>query len=138
MKPQNKNTETKSGSIAIGIVIGIAVIGGAILAFKTINALFRISWQASEEVVSGIVYDAHFNDWPGNNTTFKVRASAEMAVTEDTSATFCLPEGSEYESIVREAAENKDVKVIVKVNKTPLHLREKVFKCDDNIEVAKK
>ena len=58
--------------------------------------------------------------------------------TEDTSATFCLPEGSEYESIVREAAENKDIKVVVKVNKMPLHLREKVFKCTDNIEVTKK
>lgn len=130
--------KTKSGSIAVSIIIGIAVISGAILAFKAINALFRISWQASEEVVSGIVYDAHFNDWPGNNTKFKVRASAEMAVTEDTSATFCLPEGSKYESIVREAAENKDIKVVVKVNKMPLHLREKVFKCTDNIEVTKR
>lgn len=130
--------KTKFKSIAVVAIKVFAIIGGSILAYIAFNALFRISWQASEEVVSGIVYDAHFDDWPSNNTMFKVRASAEMAVTEDTSATFCLPEGSKYESIVREAAENKDIKVVVKVNKKPIHLREKVLKCDDNIEVTKK
>jgi hypothetical protein len=61
-----------------------------------------------------------------------------MAVTEETSPTYCLPKGSPYESIVREAAEDKSIKVIVKVKPMPPHFREGVFKCEDNIEVIKK
>lgn len=121
----------KNGSILITVAVGIVVIG-------FFWALFHFSWQSSEEVVSGIVYDAHFNKWPANNTTFKIRAAAEMAVTEDTSPKYCLPSGSQYESIVREAAENKDIKVIVKVKQMPPHFRESVFKCEDNVEVTKK
>lgn len=117
------------------VLIFVAVIGAVIWG---IWALFHLSWQASEEVVSGIVYDAHFNDWPANNTTFKIRAAAEMAVTEETSPTYCLPSGSQYESVVREAAENKDIKVIVRVKQMPPHFREGVFKCEDNVEVTKR
>lgn len=101
-------------------------------------ALCHLSWKTSEDVVSGIVYDAHFDGWPAHNTTFKIRAAAEMAVTEDTSPTYCLPSGSQYESIIREAAEDKDIKVIVKVKQMPPHFREGIFKCEDNTEVTKK
>lgn len=117
------------------ILIAAAIVGAVIW---VVWALFHLSWQASEEVVSGIVYDAHFDDWPAHNTTFKIRAAAEMAVTEETSPTYCLPSGSQYESIVREAAENKDIKVIVRVKQMPPHFREGVFKCEDNVEVVKK
>lgn len=120
--------------IAALAIIG-AIIGAIICAFW---AVFHFSWQSSEEVVSGIVYDAHFDDWPAHNTAFKIRAAAEMAVTEDTSPTYCLPKGSQYEGIVREAAEDKNIKVIVKVKPMPPHFREGVFKCEDNIEVTKK
>lgn len=122
-------------AVLITALIFVAIAGAVIWGFW---ALFHLSWQASEEVVSGIVYDAHFNDWPAHNTTFKIRAAAEMAVTEGTSPTYCLPSGSQYESIVREAAENKDIKVIVKVKQMPPHFREGVFKCEDNVEVTKK
>ncbi len=121
-------------SVAAIVLIFVAIAGVVIWGLW---ALFHLSWQASEEVVSGIVYDAHFDDWPAHNTTFKIRAAAEMAVTEDTSPTYCLPIGSQYENIVREAAENKDIKVVVKVKQMPLHFREGVFKCEDNVEVTK-
>lgn len=127
--------KNRNGNIVIIIVASIAIIGFIIWG---VWALFHLSWQSSEEVVSGIVYDAHFNDWPAENTTFKVRAAAEMAVTEDTSPTYCLPKGSQYESIVREAAEDKSIKVIVKVKPMPPHFKEGVFKCEDNVEVIKK
>ena len=45
-----------------GKVLAIAAAAGAVI--WGIWALFHLSWQSSEEVVSGIVYDAHFNDWP--------------------------------------------------------------------------
>lgn len=127
--------KNEKGSVVLTVVGLLAILGAIILVFW---ALFHFSWQASEEVVSGIVYDAHFDDWPAHNTTFKIRAAAEMAVTEETSPTYCLPKGSQYESIVREAAEDKSVKVIVKVKPMPPHFREGVFRCEDNIEVIKK
>ena len=127
--------KNKRGSVLLEIAGYIVIIGAIIFG---VWALAHISWQSSEEVVSGIVYDAHFNDWSTENTIFKVRAAAEMAVTEDTSPTYCLPKGSQYESVVREAAENKDIKVIVKVKPMPPHFKEGVLKCEDNIEVIKK
>lgn len=122
--------KTIINTISIILVAGATILG--------LWALPHLSWKMSEEVVSGIVYNARFDDWPGHNTTFKIRASAEMAVTEETSPTYCLPKGSQYESIVREAAEDKDIKVVVKVKQMPLHFREGVFKCEDNVEVTKK
>lgn len=127
--------KTKNGNILITIVACIAGIG---LIAWGIWALAHFSWKTGEDVVSGIIYNAQFNDWPAENTTFQVRAAAEMAVTEDTSPTYCLPKGSQYESIVREAAEDKSIKVIVKVKPMPPHFKEGVFKCENNIEVIKK
>lgn len=127
--------KNKRGSVLLEIAGYIVIIGAIIFG---VWALAHISWQSSEEVVSGIVYDAHFNDWPTENTIFKVRAAAEMAVTEYTSQTYCLPKGSQYESIVREAAEDKNIKVVVKVKPMSFHFKEGVLKCEDNIEVIKK
>lgn len=116
--------------ILTGLIFAAVILG--------VWALCHLSWKASEDVVSGIVYDAHFDDWPAHNTTFKIRAAAEMAVTEDTSPTYCLPSGSQYESAIREAAEDKSIKVVVKVKQMPPHFREGIFKCENNIEVTKK
>ena len=127
--------KTKNGNVLITIAASIVIIG---LIAWGVWALAHFSWKTGEDVVSGIIYNAQFNDWPTENTTFQVRAAAEMAVTEDTSPTYCLPKGSQYESIVREAAEDKSIKVIVKVKPMPPHFKEGVFKCEDNIEVIKK
>ena len=116
--------------ILTGLIFAAVILG--------IWALSHLSWKSSEDVVSGIVYDAHFDDWPAHNTTFKIRAAAEMAVTDDTSPTYCLPSGSQYESAIREAAEDKSIKVVVKVKQMPPHFRESIFKCEDNIEITKK
>lgn len=127
--------KTKNGNVLITIAASIVIIG---LIAWGVWALAHFSWKTGEDVVSGIIYNAQFNDWPAENTTFQVRAAAEMAVTEDTSPTYCLPKGSQYESIVREAAEDKSIKAIVKVKPMPPHFKEGVFKCEDNIEVIKK
>lgn len=92
--------------------------------------------QLSENVVSGIVYNASFDKWPNNKTCFSVRAAAEMAVTEDTSPRYCLPAGSQYTDIVRKAAEDKNVKVVVKAKKSSPHLVKGCLDPDDNIEVT--
>ena len=118
-------------SVALVVIIAAAVIFGIIF-------LGRICCNPSEEIVSGIVYDAEFDTWPKGNTSFKVRASAEMAVTEDTSKTYCLPPNSPYEELVREAAADKDVKVVVRAKKFSVRLRDDVFTCIDNVEVTRK
>lgn len=64
--------------------IKFAAIAGAVI--LGVWALCHLSWKFSEDVVSGIVYDAHFDDWPAHNTTFKVRAAAEMAMSLRTQA----------------------------------------------------
>ena len=82
-----------------------------------IYKLCCIRWQASEDAVSGIVYDSTFNDIISGNTFFKIRASAEMAVTKETSRTYCLPPGHEDTEIVRKAASNKAIKVTLTTDK---------------------
>lgn len=127
--------KNKNGSILLEIAGGIVIAGVVVWG---IWALAHLSWKNGEDVVSGIAYNVRFDSWPAGNTTFQVRAAAEMAVTENTSPIYCLPKGSQYESIVREAAEDKSIKVVVKVKPMPPHFREGVFKCEDNVEVIKK
>lgn len=127
--------KNKKVSILLEVAGCIVTIGAIIF---VVWALAHLSWKNGEDIVSGIIYNAQFNDFPAGNTTFQVRASVEMAVTEETSPTYCLPKGSQYESIVREAAEDKSIKVIVKVKPMSPHFKEGVFKCEDNIEVIKK
>ena len=95
----------------ITFVVWLVVIGLIVGAFWL---LFSIKWQGSNDVVSGIVYDTTNDGWLSGNTTFKVRASENMAVTEDTSPVYCLPPNSKYIELVNKAAEDKSVKVIVK------------------------
>ena len=116
--------------------IRVSVLIGVILAILgCVYLIGRISWHTSDKIVSGIVYNATFDSWPDGNTTFKVRASAEMAVTDETSPTYCLPPDSPYIEIVKQAAADKNIKVIVRVNKRPPHLRDSFLHCDDNTEV---
>lgn len=121
------NTSKIVKGLVSGTVIILIILVGYLLA--------HLSWQMSEDVVSGIIYDASFDEWPTGNTCFSVRAAAEMAVTEKTSPRYCLPEGSQYTDIVRQAAADKDIKVVVTVKKTLPHLRKRVLAADDNIEV---
>ena len=114
--------------ILIGYLgLGIVLLGGLWL-------LGCVRWEVSEDVVSGIVYDATFNGFISGNTTFKVRAAAEMATSKDTSRTYCLPPNSDYTELIRKAAGDKTVKVVVETRKgfrimgTPLE-------CFDNVVV---
>lgn len=114
------------GEILLGLFAIALVIGFPLL------ALF-VRVQTSNEVVSGIVYDATFNSFLGNKTCFKVRASEAMAVSEYTSSTYCLNDESPYKAIVEKASRDKSVKVVVKRNKffglvSP-------FRAVDNVEV---
>lgn len=114
------------GEILLGLFIFALVIGLPVI------ALF-VRVQTSNEVVSGIVYDATFNSFLGNKTCFKVRASENMAVSETTSSTYCLNDESPYKAIIEKASRDKSVKVVVKRNKffglvSP-------FRAVDNVEV---
>lgn len=129
---------SKLRNVLIDVLKAIAVVVLAAAFVFVISITFRIREQDDEEIVSGIVYDAKFDTWPEGNTEFKVRASADMAVTKDTSKTYCLPPNSKYEELVREAAADKNVEVIVKVRKVSPHLKDGIASCDDNVEVTKK
>ncbi len=79
--------------------------------------LFGIKWETSEDLVSGIVYDNANNKIVTGKSTFKVRASAEMYAGKDTSRTYCLPKDSPYIPLVKEAAADKNIKIVVKTSK---------------------
>lgn len=122
---------------SIAVIVSILFVAAPIaLVIQGIWFLAHLRVHLSEDVVSGIVYNASFDEWPNNKTCFSVRAAAEMAVTEDTSPRYCLPAGSQYTDIVRKAAEDKNVKVVVKVKKSSPHLVKGWLDPDDNIEVT--
>lgn len=135
---KSKKMSSKLRYVSKEVLLSIAVIALAAAFIFVAVTLFRLDWTYEEEIVSGIVYDAKFDTPFGGNTEFKVRASADMAVTEYTSKTYCLPPKSRYEELVREAAADKDIKVVVRVKKVEVHLKDNAYTCDDNVEVTRK
>lgn len=92
--------------------------------------------EFSEQNVSGIVYNVKSNTWPAGNTDFSIRASENTYVSEENRSSFCLPAGSEYSGLINKAAEDKDIKLIVKTKrgfwvKAP-------WTCIDNVTVEEK
>lgn len=115
-----------------GVYIFMVAVAG--LGLFGLAKLFCISWMASEDVVSGIVYDATFDEIISGNTNFKIRASAEMYADKDTSATYCLPRGSQYEELIRKAAADKRIKVTVIAHKFFM-VKNAIWDCPETIEV---
>ena len=121
------------GEVLFAIITWTVLIG-LVLGFFWFVASIR--WQWTNDVVSGIVYDTQNDGLISGNTTFKVRASENMAVTEDTSPTYCLPPNSQYIALVNEAAADKTVKVVVKTNKTGFSVMTP-WACQPNVTVEK-
>lgn len=92
--------------------------GGATLIIILVVILLPfIKWEISEDLVSGIVYDNTNNQMISGNTSFKIRAASEMATNEKTSRTYCLPPNSPYIDLVKRAAADKSLRVVVKTDK---------------------
>lgn len=92
--------------------------------------------QTSDELVSGIVYNNKNNTWPLGNTEFSIRASEDTYVTEENQSSYCLPNGSPYTELVKQASVDKDIKVVV--TKKKVFQLAWPFTCVDNVEVTRK
>jgi hypothetical protein len=80
-------------------------------------ALFTVRFKASEERVSGIVYNTKNDHALNGTTTFSVRASVDTYVNQNNESSYCLPPHSPYIALVNKAAEDKNVKVVVVAKK---------------------
>lgn len=90
----------------------------------------------SEQNVSGIVYNVKNDTFISGNTHFSVRASEDTYVSEENRSSYCLPPNSPYKALVNEAAENKDIKVVVKTKKM-FHVESAPWVCADNVTVER-
>jgi hypothetical protein len=108
---------------------------GMVLFIAFFFGLLCLNWEPSEDLVSGIVYNNVNNTFLGHNTRFAVRASADMYADEQTSVTYCLPPNSEYIPLVKEAAKDKGVRVVVETRKDFQVLWP--WECMDNVTVTK-
>ena len=95
-----------------------------------------VRWETSEDLVSGIVYNNTNNAIITGNTEFKIRASAEMNADKNTSRTYCLPPNSKYIPLVKEAAANKNIKLVV-TTKTGFYIAANPLACVENVIVTK-
>lgn len=101
-----------------------------------IYCVLLIRWQASENIVSGIVYNNQNDSLLGGNTYFSVRASENTVVTKENASKFCLPPNSPYIKLVNEAAKNKNIKVVVTSNKV-FTIASSPWQCVDNVKVER-
>lgn len=79
--------------------------------------VFGTRFKASEERVSGIVYNTKVGHALTGNTTFSVRASVGTYVSDTNASDYCLPPHSPYEKLIEKAAADKTVKVVVTAKK---------------------
>lgn len=111
-----------------------------ILAALTVAApiylLFSVRLQTSDNVVSGIVYNNQNNSIFGGNTYFRVRASENTVVTKENTSKFCLPPNSPYIKLVKEAAKDKNIKVVVTSSKV-FTMVPSPWHCVDNVKVER-
>lgn len=103
--------------------------------FVVIFAALFVKWEYSEDLVSGIVYSNENNSFPAGNTYFKIRASEDTYVNKYNESSYCLPPDSPYIELVKEAAANKSIKVIVSTSKRFMITAPWV--CMDNVRVER-
>ena len=94
------------------LVISIIIIVVGLTASK-----FFYEWKWSEDLVSGIVYNNTNNGVIAGNTNFNIRAAVDTYVNVDNTSSYCLPPNSPYIPLVKKAAADKTVKVIVTTKK---------------------
>lgn len=111
--------------------------------FVTLAVLWGLFWvlpsvriAASEQNVSGVVYNTTNNKFISGNTHFSVRASVDTYTNEQNQSSYCLPPNSPYKDLVNEAAANKEIKVQVKTSKM-FRVESAPWKCADNVVVTR-
>jgi hypothetical protein len=118
------------------VLIIVLVVGFFISIFFT---AFFVRFQASQSVVSGIVYNTETNHAVSGKTTFSVRASVDTYVYHDQNgntneSSFCLPPHSPYEALIEKAAADKNIKVVVTAHK--YFAIQSPFTCQPNVTVT--
>lgn len=116
--------------VLAGFIATLVVLWGLFWALPSLRI------EASEQNVSGIVYNVKNDSFISGNTHFSVRAAVDTYVTQENESSYCLPPNSPYIAVVNEAAENKDIKVSVKTSKT-FHFESAPWKCADNVTVTR-
>lgn len=111
------------------------ILFGLVLVVAPIWLLMSVKWEPSAQNVSGIVYNVSNDAFISGNTYFSVRASENTYVSEENKSSYCLPPGSKYIELVNKAAENKDIKVVVKTSK--VFTFKAPWACVDNVTVTK-
>lgn len=116
--------------VLAGFIATLVVLWGLFWALPSLRI------EASEQNVSGIVYNVKNDAFISGNTHFSVRAAVDTLVTEENESSYCLPPNSPYIALVNEAAENKDIKVVVKTSKV-FRLVSAPWVCVDNVTVTR-
>ena len=98
-------------------------------------ALCCINIKLSSDVVSGIVYNTEYDAAISGNTVFSVRAGENTPVTTENRSSYCLPPHSPYTALIKRAAQDKRVKVVVTANKFGFRLAAP-WTCIDNVSVT--
>lgn len=119
------NNEPRTWTVVLGILVILYIILWLPLSIK---------WETSEDLVSGIVYDNTNSDMFTGNSHFKIRASVEMNADAGTSRTYCLPSDSQYIPLVKKAAADKNVKVVVETRKSFKIMQP--WSCNNNVIVT--
>lgn len=125
----------QKGSIGSGLLGVFGVLLVLFLIFQGLYTLFKIRWQTSESVVSGIVYNVRNDEFISGNTSFSIRAAVDTVVTEENKSSYCLPSGSPYIELINRASEDKEIKVIVRTSKVPFTIAEGATTCMPNVTV---
>jgi hypothetical protein len=109
----------------------------------TLVVLWGLFWvlpslriETSNQNVSGIVYNVKNDGFISGNTTFSVRAAVDTVVTAENESSYCLPGNSPYKALVNEAAENKEIKLVIKTEKM-FYVESAPWACADNVTVTR-
>jgi cytochrome P450 len=107
----------------------------AVLPIMIILVLLGLRVETLEQNVSGIAYNVTNNNWLSGNSRFSIRASVDTLITEENQSSYCLPPGSPYIALINQSAENKDIKLSVKITK--VFTVTSPWGCVDNVTVTR-
>ena len=136
MNKQKYNLRLKLRVVTTTIIHGLIGVFVVVIAIYFFWLLLCIRWQTSEELVSGIVYNNINNKVLSGNTRFKIRASVDTYINEDNVSSYCLPANSPYIPLIKEAAADKSIRVVVMAKKA-FKIVSNPLVCLDNVTVTR-
>ena len=128
-----KENEMKSNQE--GFIEAMFAVLAGLFVLAIFLSLFFVRFQASQSVVSGIVYNTTNNSLISGNTHFCVRAGIDTYVNQSNQSCYCLPPHSPYIDLINKAAQDKTVKVIITSDK--YFAIQSPFTCKNNVTVVK-